>query len=99
MGKDLDPSKVRAARAAADLVESGMVVGLGTGSTAALMVQRLGERREQDGLKIIGVPTSVATAESIAARPDSTPPVAVVERMFEDSIWPVPSTSPENLCG
>ena len=60
--KDLDPSKVRAARAAADLVESGMVVGLGTGSTAALMVQRLGERREQDGLKIIGVPTSVATA-------------------------------------
>ena len=62
MGKDLDPSKARAARAAADLVESGMVVGLGTGSTAALMVQRLGERREQDGLKIIGVPTSVATA-------------------------------------
>lgn len=63
MGKDLDPSKVRAARAAADLVESGMVVGLGTGSTAALMVRRLGERREQDGLKIIGVPTSEATAE------------------------------------
>ena len=62
MDKDLDPSKARAARAAADLVESGMVVGLGTGSTAALMVQRLGERREQDGLKIIGVPTSVATA-------------------------------------
>ena len=62
MDKDLDTSKARAARAAADLVESGMVVGLGTGSTAALMVQRLGERREQDGLKIIGVPTSVATA-------------------------------------
>jgi ribose 5-phosphate isomerase A len=60
--KDLDPSKVRAARAAADLVESGMVVGLGSGSTASLMVQRLGERREQDGLQIIGVPTSVATA-------------------------------------
>ena len=61
--KELNPAKVRAARAAADLVESGMVVGLGTGSTAALMVQRLGERVEQDGLKIIGVPTSVATAE------------------------------------
>jgi ribose 5-phosphate isomerase A len=40
-----------------------MVVGLGTGSTAALMIHRLGERLEQDGLKIIGVPTSVATAE------------------------------------
>ena len=40
-----------------------MVVGLGTGSTAALMLQRLGERVEQDGLKIIGVPSSAATAE------------------------------------
>lgn len=39
MDKDLDTSKARAARAAADLVESGMVVGLGTGSTAALMVK------------------------------------------------------------
>ncbi len=63
MSKELNPAKVRAARAAADLVESGMVVGLGTGSTAALMIQRLGERLEQDGLKIIGVPTSVATAD------------------------------------
>src|SRR5262249_42539209 len=48
---------------AAELVKSGMVVGLGTGSTAALMLQRLGERLEEEGLKIIGVPTSVATAE------------------------------------
>ncbi len=40
-----------------------MVVGLGTGSTATLMLQRLGERREQESLKILGVPTSVATAE------------------------------------
>ncbi len=63
MAKELNPAKVRAARAAADLVESGMVVGLGTGSTATLMVQRLGERRENDGLKFIGVPTSVATAD------------------------------------
>lgn len=63
MGKEQNPAKVRAARAAAELVESGMLVGLGTGSTAALMVQRLGERIEQDGLKILAVPTSVATAE------------------------------------
>jgi ribose 5-phosphate isomerase A len=63
VAKELNPAKVRAARAAAELVDSGMVVGLGTGSTAALMVQRLGERVEQEGLKIIGVPTSVATAE------------------------------------
>jgi ribose 5-phosphate isomerase A len=63
VGKELNPAKVRAAHAAADLVESGMVVGLGTGSTATLMVQRLGERRELEGLKIIGVATSVATAD------------------------------------
>ncbi len=44
MGKELNPAKVRAVWAAAELVESGMVVGLGTGSTAALMLQRLGER-------------------------------------------------------
>ena len=31
-----------------------MIVGLGSGSTAALMVRRLGERVEQEGLKIIG---------------------------------------------
>ena len=63
MAKEINPAKVCAARAAAELVESGMVVGLGTGSTATLMVQRLGERRDHDGLKIIGVPTSVATAD------------------------------------
>lgn len=63
MSKDVDSSKLQAARTAADLVESGMIVGLGTGSTATLMVRRLGERREHDGLKIVGVPTSVATAE------------------------------------
>ncbi len=58
-----DLAKVRAAHAAADLVESGMIVGLGTGSTATLMVRRLGERVESEGMKIVGVPTSVATAE------------------------------------
>ena len=63
MGKEQNPAKIRAARAAAELVESGMLVGLGTGSTATLMVQRLGERVQRDGLRIIAVPTSVATAE------------------------------------
>ncbi len=63
MGEDLDPAKIRAAWAAAALVEPGMTVGLGTGSTATLMVKRLGERVEQEGLRIVGVPSSVATAE------------------------------------
>ena len=63
MGEDLDPAKIRAAWAAAALVEPGMTVGLGTGSTATLMVKRLGERVEREGLRIVGVPSSVATAE------------------------------------
>ncbi len=54
--------KLRAALAAAALVESGMVVGLGSGSTAELMVRRLGERVKNEGLDIIAVATSAATA-------------------------------------
>lgn len=42
---------------ATDYVEDGMIVGLGTGSTAYFAIQKLGERIEQ-GLRIRGVPTS-----------------------------------------
>ena len=55
-------SKEYAARAGASMVEDGMVVGLGSGSTAALMVEFLAARVEQEGLRILGVPTSRATA-------------------------------------
>jgi ribose 5-phosphate isomerase A len=48
--------------AAAELVVSGNIVGLGTGSTAYFAVVALGER-VKSGLRIIGIPTSVATAE------------------------------------
>jgi ribose 5-phosphate isomerase A len=51
--------KEAAARYAAGLVEEGMVVGLGSGSTAALFVRALGER-VRAGLRIVGVPTSQA---------------------------------------
>jgi ribose 5-phosphate isomerase A len=53
--------KLAAAERAAELVESGMIVGLGSGSTAALAVRVLG-RRVAEGLKIVGVPTSESTA-------------------------------------
>jgi len=53
--------KAVAERAAA-LVEAKMVVGLGTGRTAALVVRALGER-VRAGLSIVGVPTSDATAK------------------------------------
>lgn len=52
--------KQAAARAAVALVESGNVVGLGSGSTAAYAVQFLAER-VREGLKITGIPTSQKT--------------------------------------
>jgi ribose 5-phosphate isomerase A len=53
-----DDQKRISGEAAAQLVESGMVVGLGTGSTAAWFVKALAARK----LDIRGVPTSEATA-------------------------------------
>lgn len=55
-----DIAKINAALAALDLVEDGMTVGLGTGSTAAHFVRLLSER-VHDGLNVKGVPTSEAT--------------------------------------
>lgn len=48
-------------RHAADLVESGMTLGLGTGSTVFFTLQRLAERIRDEALEIRGVPTSVDT--------------------------------------
>ncbi|RBW62020.1 ribose-5-phosphate isomerase RpiA [Ruegeria sp. A3M17] len=59
----IDKAKYVAARRAADMVQDGMRVGLGTGSTAAWMVRRLGERVQQEGLRIKAVPTSTRTAQ------------------------------------
>jgi ribose 5-phosphate isomerase A len=53
--------KQAAAEVAVALVESGMIVGLGTGSTAKLAVEALG-RRVQEGLEIVGIATSDYTA-------------------------------------
>jgi ribose 5-phosphate isomerase A len=59
----IDTAKFVAARRACDYVESGMRVGLGTGSTAAWLVKSLGEMVREEGLKITGVPTSSRTAD------------------------------------
>ena len=59
----IDKAKFVAAKQATEYVESGMKVGLGTGSTAAWLVQCLGEMVREDGLRIRGVPTSTRTAE------------------------------------
>ena len=54
-----DAQKQAAGEAAAELVQPGMVVGLGTGSTAVCFVRALAARK----LDIVGVPTSRSTAE------------------------------------
>ena len=59
----IDKAKYVAAKRACDYVESGMKLGLGTGSTAAWLVRCLGELVRDEGLKIKGVPTSTRTAQ------------------------------------
>lgn len=54
-----DLMKKQVGYAAADRVQSGMVVGLGTGSTTAFAIQAIGERLQSGSLKDIkGIPTS-----------------------------------------
>ena len=57
---ELDRLKAAAAKAAAELVEDGLIVGLGSGSTASIAVNILGQR-VAEGLRIIGIPTSKQT--------------------------------------
>jgi len=57
----LVPLKRKAAERAVAAVEDRMVLGLGSGSTAAIMVELLA-KRVADGLKVIGIPTSEGTA-------------------------------------
>jgi ribose 5-phosphate isomerase A len=54
--------KQAAAESAVALVEDGMILGLGTGSTAILAVDILG-KRVKSGLRVTGIPTSERTAE------------------------------------
>ena len=58
---DRDELKRAAAERAVEFVESGMVLGLGTGSTAAFFVEALAARVGQ-GLSVIAIPTSERTA-------------------------------------
>lgn len=57
-----DAAKRNAGESAADLVTDGMVVGLGTGSTAAHAIRAIG-RAVDSGLDVRGVPTSFASRE------------------------------------
>ncbi|HVK42103.1 MAG TPA: ribose-5-phosphate isomerase RpiA [Phenylobacterium sp.] len=86
---DADAQKRASGEAAAKLVEDGMVVGLGTGSTAAWFVKALAARK----LDILGVPTSLATAnlaESLGIRLGELGPVKSIDLTVDgaDEIGP-----------
>ncbi len=55
-------AKATAGKAAAALVTTGMRVGLGSGSTFMMALECLAQRIKEEGLEIIGVPTSEGTA-------------------------------------
>ena len=65
--KSAGPAELEARRkvglAGAALVRSGMVVGLGTGSTAAFAIEEIGRRVRDEKLVVTGVPTSGSAAE------------------------------------
>ncbi len=61
----VERAKKAAGEKVAAMVEPGMRLGLGTGSTAAWAIRALGRRVREEGLRVVGVPTSYA-AEQLA---------------------------------
>jgi ribose 5-phosphate isomerase A len=74
---DADREKRLAAEAAAELVEDGMTVGLGTGSTVGFLLPALARR----GLRIRYVSTSLQTESAAVALGLSVEPFAGLERL------------------
>ena len=60
---EIEPSKLLAAQAAAALVEKGMAIGLGSGTTAAEIVRQLGRRVREEGLEFVGGVHQPATSD------------------------------------
>ena len=52
--------KQLAAEAAIEMIEDGMIVGLGTGSTSSIAIDLIG-KKVSEGLNILGIPTSKAS--------------------------------------
>lgn len=57
----MEELKKQAGLKAAEYVKDGMVVGLGTGSTAYYFVEEIGRRVKEEGLRVTGVTTSSRT--------------------------------------
>ena len=61
---EVEALKQRAGIEACKFVKSGMKVGLGTGSTVKHTVIELGRRMSDEGLQIVGVPTSLSNRKA-----------------------------------
>ena len=81
MKKNVISEKQFSAEAACDHVKDGMIVGLGTGTTAEFAVRKIGEL-VRDGLSVRGIPTSNRTKELADA--EGIPLIDFSESMFID---------------
>jgi ribose 5-phosphate isomerase A len=63
----MSQGKRAAGRAAADRIDTGMRIGLGTGSTVFFTLERIAERVRDEGLRVVGVPTSLDTERKATA--------------------------------
>lgn len=76
-----DAAKLAAARAAVAMVRDGMAVGLGTGSTASVMVRELAARAKAEGLTLRCAATSQATADLAASLGLGVEPLDAIGRL------------------
>ena len=81
MKKNVIPEKQLSAEAACDYIKDGMIVGLGTGTSAEFAVRKLGSL-VRDGLSIRGIPTSNRTKK--LAESEGIPLIDFSESMFID---------------
>ena len=86
-----DELKKQAGWKAVEYVESGMKLGLGTGSTAAFAVERIGQLLKEGQLKdIVGVPTSIRTYEQAQGAPASRLSALICGRMLPMQVKSMP---------
>jgi len=81
MKKNVISEKKLSAEAACDFIKDGMIVGLGTGTTAEFAVRKIGEL-VREGLSIRCIPTSNKT--KILAESEGIPLINFSESMFID---------------
>ncbi|MBO7671638.1 MAG: ribose-5-phosphate isomerase RpiA [Aeriscardovia sp.] len=62
---DISQLKKEAGVKACQMVENGMTLGVGTGSTVAYFIEELGRRHKEEGLEARCVPTSIRSAQAL----------------------------------